>query len=386
MSQLQGLTPARRTVASLDILRLVAALLVVVYHYFFLAWSEAPGSGGIRDVVPNGPVYPWSVPVISAGWVGVEVFFVISGFVITMSAQGRAGGEFFRGRFLRLFPGILVFATCAYLVIVSAGVLPLGVATDRYLRTLILFPKGPWIDGAIWTLVAEAVFYFLIWLVLSFDKGRDVYWWARLAMVAQLAIWLTVPISEMFTDKIAVVASSYLARVTLVSTGSFFLLGIFLFEIWNLGKTRARMALVLTAGFCSLMSLYYISRNSVPVRDFGQNVFTPLAIWSLCILASVIFVMLEQYRPPEAPVRAFIRQVGMMTYPLYLVHQITGARLLSDLYDMSLDPVTAVFIAVAVCLSASWLFARYLEPSIRDALAVSLDLPARWARGWRVQD
>lgn len=386
MSQLQGLTPARRTVASLDILRLIAALLVVLYHYFFLAWSEAPGSGGIRDVISNGPVYPWSVPVVSAGWVGVEVFFVISGFVITMSAQGKAGGEFFRGRFLRLFPGILVFATCAYLVIVSAGVLPLGVATDRYLRTLILFPKGPWIDGVIWTLVAEAVFYFLIWLILSFDKGRDVYWWARLAMVAQVAIWLTVPISEMYTDKIAVVASSYLARVTLVSTGSFFLLGIFLFEIWNLGKTRGRMALVLTAGLCSLMSLYYISRNSVPVRDFGQNVFTPLAIWSLCILASVFFVTLEQYRPAKASVRAFIRQVGMMTYPLYLVHQITGARLLSGLYGMSLDPVTAVFIAVAVCLSASWLFARYLEPSIRDALAASLELPARWSRGWRIQD
>ena len=156
MSQAQGQTPARGTVASLDILRLIAALLVVVYHYFFLAWSEAPGGGGIRDVIPNGPTYPWAVPAISAGWVGVEVFFVISGFVITMSAQGKTAGDFLKGRFLRLFPGILIFATCAYAVIVSAGVLPVGLATERYLRTLVLFPKGPWIDGVIWTLVAEA--------------------------------------------------------------------------------------------------------------------------------------------------------------------------------------------------------------------------------------
>lgn len=385
MSQLQGLTPARGTVASLDVLRLIAALLVVLYHYFFLAWSEAPGSGGIRDVVPNGPAYPWSVPLISAGWVGVEVFFVISGFVITMSVQGKTSREFLRGRFLRLFPGILVFATFAYLVIVSAGVLPLGVATDRYIRTLILFPKGPWIDGVIWTLVAEAVFYFLIWLTLSFDKGRDVYWWARLAMIAQLGIWLAVPISEMFTDRIAVVASSYLARITLVSTGSFFLLGIFLFETWNFGKNRQRIMLVSIAAVCSLVSLYYISRNSVPVRDFGQHVFTPMIVWSLCILASIFFVMRERHRPPGAQGQAFIRQVGMMTYPLYLIHQITGARLLSSLYGKNLDPIAAVIITIVVCLAGSWLFARYLEPRMRDALIAALDLPAKWSRGWRIQ-
>lgn len=386
MSQIQGWAPVRRTVASLDVLRLIAALLVVVYHYFFLAWSEVPGSGWIRDIVQNGPVYPWATPAISAGWVGVEVFFVISGFVITMSAQGKSAGEFFRGRFLRLFPAILVFATCAYLVVLTTGVLPWREATERYLRTVVLFPKGPWIDGVIWTLVAEAVFYFLIWLVLSFDRRRDIYWWARVAMAAQVAIWLAVPASELFTDRIAAAASTYLARVTLISTGGFFLLGIFLFEIWKLGKSRERFVLVAIAYLCSMVSLYYISRNSVPVRDYGQSVVTPMALWSICIFVSAAFVVLEHHRPPSLAVRSFIREIGMMTYPLYLVHQITGAWLLSLLYAAGLENVTAVLIAILACLAASWLFAKYMEPKIREALTAPLDLPAKWFRGWRPQD
>ncbi len=51
----------------LDMLRLVAALLLVLYHYFFLAWVELPpGGGGIRDMLENGPTYPWSVPVLGS--------------------------------------------------------------------------------------------------------------------------------------------------------------------------------------------------------------------------------------------------------------------------------------------------------------------------------
>lgn len=386
MSPIPGEAPARKAVASLDMLRLIAALLVVLYHYFFLAWSEGSGSGGIRDVIPEGPVYPWSVPVISAGWVGVEVFFVISGFVITMSAQGKAASDFFRGRFLRLIPGVLFFATCAYLVIVSAGVLPLGVATERYLRTILLLPKGPWIDGVIWTLVAEAIFYFLIWLVLCFDKGRDVCWWARVAMIVQAVIWVSVPVSELFTDQLAQALSTYLARVTLISTGSFFLLGVFLFEIWRRGKSRARFAWVLAAYLCSMVSLYYISRNSVPVRDYGQSVLAPLAMWSCCIFAAVGFAVLERYRPPSGTVRSFVRQIGLMTYPLYLVHQITGARFLAFLYATGMADIAAVALAIVVCLAVSWLFARYLEPRMREALAGWIELPAKWSRGWRIQD
>ena len=386
MSQAEGPPPARGTVASLDILRLFAALLVLVYHYFFLAWSEAPGGGGIRDVIANGPIYPWALPNLSAGWVGVEVFFVISGFVIAMSAQGKTAGEFLKGRFLRLFPGILVFATCAYVVLVSSGVLPIGLATERYLRTLVLFPKGPWIDGVVWTLVAEAVFYALIWMVLVWGRTRDVYWWARLAMLAQAAIWIAVPASELFTDAIAELASSYLARVSLVSTGAFFLLGIFLFELWSRGARADRLAMTAAAAVCSLISLYYIARNSVPVRDYGQSVLTPLAIWSFCMLAGAACVIAERAAPLGAGARGFIRQVGMMTYPLYLLHQITGARMLAALYATGLDRLVSVFTVTLICLACSWLFARYLEPVLRDLLLASLDLPSKWSRRWRIQD
>jgi len=90
-------SPARHPrVAILDGLRLVAALMVVSYHYISRgdAWTAAS---------PHG--FPQVVYLASRfGFFGVELFFLISGFVICMSGMGRSLGQFFVARVVRLYP------------------------------------------------------------------------------------------------------------------------------------------------------------------------------------------------------------------------------------------------------------------------------------------
>src|SRR5690242_20023437 len=85
-------------IAVIDGLRLVAAVSVAFFHFAGCAliakvWGTHPRS-----------LFPVIYPVASYGWLGVDLFFMISGFVVCMSAWGRAVGVFARSRIVRLFP------------------------------------------------------------------------------------------------------------------------------------------------------------------------------------------------------------------------------------------------------------------------------------------
>ena len=57
-----------------------------------------------KRLMPNRPSFPELTPIAWVGWVGVEIFFELSGFVIAYSAEGASAFVFFRSRFFRLMP------------------------------------------------------------------------------------------------------------------------------------------------------------------------------------------------------------------------------------------------------------------------------------------
>lgn len=127
--------------SSIQVLRAVAALLVLVAHF----WSEyaALGKG---DAVPN----------FIAGAAGVDLFFVISGFVMVYSSEkffGQRGGPatFFLRRLARIVP--LYWATTIYMFFGKHG------AAKNLADSLLFLPTGIPINGVGWTLIVEMFFY-----------------------------------------------------------------------------------------------------------------------------------------------------------------------------------------------------------------------------------
>ncbi len=109
-----------QNIANLTPLRGIAAFLVMVFHYEIF----------VR------PIFPASVaPVLGKSYLWVDLFFVLSGFIIahvyTRSFEGGLTGEglkrFFQARFARIYP--LHFATLAYLVLIA--LLSFGAGMDR---------------------------------------------------------------------------------------------------------------------------------------------------------------------------------------------------------------------------------------------------------------
>src|ERR1700732_970273 len=141
----------RSYIYGIDVIRFLAALSVVGFHLGYL--NNAADFKAI-----------W--PVTWFGWIGVEVFFVLSGFVIANSANGANPMQFLKGRALRLYPAAWCCAILTLFVRSAISGEPLAEVLPSYLRSLALVPKGPWIDDVYWTLAIEIGFYALIFALL----------------------------------------------------------------------------------------------------------------------------------------------------------------------------------------------------------------------------
>src|ERR1700744_5896212 len=103
----------------LDPMRFAAALGVAVFHLTFWswAWSSTGTPPGFEHYVGADLQFQSAAPFTWFGWVGVEIFFVISGFVIANSASNASAKEFLLGRALRLYPAVWVCSTLTFTVL-----------------------------------------------------------------------------------------------------------------------------------------------------------------------------------------------------------------------------------------------------------------------------
>jgi len=149
---------------NVQFLRFVAAMLVVVYHT----------SGHVRDArIDQGAFFALSE---SIGFAGVDVFFVISGFIMaytTHSAAGlKDGWAFARRRIARIYSGYWPFFLIA--LALFSWIRPEHVESASLWRSAILWPANELLIAVSWTLIFEMFFYVLFTLlVLSVPRQRQ---------------------------------------------------------------------------------------------------------------------------------------------------------------------------------------------------------------------
>src|ERR1700736_5214925 len=99
-------TKQQSQILGLDLLRCTAAIMVMLYHYacFMPVWYW----GFNRAAYEPGISFHALIPYSWFGWMGVQIFFVISGFVIAYSSNHATPVWFLKSRFLRLFPTLWV--------------------------------------------------------------------------------------------------------------------------------------------------------------------------------------------------------------------------------------------------------------------------------------
>ncbi len=168
---------SRKYIASLTGMRGVAALLVFLFHYEALH----PGIRLDLTVPLVGRILQFP---LGFGFAGVDIFFVLSGFLLTLPFAGAALGgnpppshsRYFKRRFLRVFPA---YYTQLFIILAVGGWFlawqPQSVAT--FLAHLLMFfnigwdPVAPMV-GVWWTLPVEMGFYLLLPALAPFLRPR----------------------------------------------------------------------------------------------------------------------------------------------------------------------------------------------------------------------
>lgn len=367
----------------LDLLRLFAASMVVLDH--FGAFSEARADVGRPFAFPNLNF------ATGFGWVGVEIFFVISGFVIALSARGASPAGFLKRRALRIFPALWVCSLIS-LVALATTDMPSGELVVSFIHSIVLSPRGPYVDGAVWSLVVEAVFYLLIWIVLltkSFHRLDGIAATLGIASAAFLSIFC---LAAMFPDTPLAVRAvdlfgRFVFKVMLLRYGVFFALGMILWLGFEYGFTRNRKILgtvMATFGVIEI-AIQAISESTqaviVSAIAPSEAAMIPILVWSAgmgILIASVFF------RTEIADLlkrrSALVTKLGLLTFPLYLNHYTLGRVMVYSLISAHLARPAVLAISLGIVFGSSWLIMLIPEPAIQARLRKFLKLEASTAQ------
>lgn len=312
-----------RRVDVIDPLRGIAAMAVAWFHF----------THGAPRFLPDG----WLKSTGTYGWMGVEIFFVISGFVLPFSMY--AGGyhltqhwfTFFKKRLTRLEPPYLlsILLVLALLFLSShtpgfAGQSPRLRLPDllAHVAYLNAFTGGDWVNPVYWTLAVEFQFYLTISLAFPVLVHKN----RRLGMAVLLLL-----AALSLTTKNTSLLPLYL---------DLFAIGIATFQFY-VGRWTGRQ-----------YALFLIALSAIAVTAHG-------ALITIVALSTALVIAFVKWRPP-----IWFVKLGAVSYSLYLLHVPIGGRVINLGVRVPYSVfwrITFLLAAVLASLTASLVFHRWVE-------------------------
>ncbi len=365
----------------LDPLRFGAALGVAVFHLMFWSWAW-PSIGvppGFEHYVAADVQFQSAATFTWFGWVGVEIFFVISGVVIANSASESSATEFLFGRALRLYPAVWVCSTLTFIVLLFFADGSASEFIVPYLRAMLLVPKGlngQWLDCIYWTLAAEMAFYGLVFCALLTKKItlQHLAWGLTFYSAVFNAFALLVLSGAIRSEMLYFVVLMFRVPCAafLLSHGCFFALGIWLFTSANRKLTAHEQLAVSVTVLSGFAEIYYFASyllTNIPVIS-SESPFVPVLVWATAVLLIALAANRSRRstRTASPDAAGYLRTLGLITYPLYLTHNVIGSAMIRVLVDAGLDAALAVWACLGLLVLVCWFICARIEPAVRHAL------------------
>ena len=325
-------------VGILDGMRFVAASAVLLYHFAFRTWTDA--------AKPTIVSYGLLGDASKYGYLGVDLFFMISGFVILMSAEGRSASAFVRSRAIRLYPAYWFSVLCTALILFAMAEPPTAPTVAANLSMFQSFLGVPDLEGVYWTLGFELRFYILMTLVILL-RGMPY-------IEALLGLWLAFAIGADFVALPRPVVSMFAT-----DWAHYFVAGALAWRMRARGITPFRLGLFTLAGLQALRHAHWYM--ALKVRLTGADYHTEIAL--LLVLAMfLLFLGLATRRLGNASPR--LETFGRLTYPLYLAHATVALVFADRFVAAGIDKWVMLATMTAVSLAAAWFIAHWIEPPI----------------------
>ncbi|MFC7737545.1 acyltransferase family protein [Roseomonas sp. GCM10028921] len=350
-----------------DQLRGLAALMVVLSHHAGDFWHLQPAVAAMTglpaafEAPPPGTAF--LAPLVSGpfgmGAAGVALFFLISGYVIPFGLRGRDRGGFLLARLVRLMPTYWAGFAFQALVIFAAlrlmgGSFPRGTeeVVLNFLPGLHLLAWRPSMDGIVWTLDVEVLFY------LAAAAAAP-------ALLARSALWLAVP-----------------GLAALLGAG------LMLFPGWAAGPPshllRAGTGLSLAAPMLVFMGVGTVLHLAEADRRWRRAAF---ALVPLLLVLSAALLMGSPWTGIAAQIPAYLAMAALFTgahalrdripalrwptrlarisYSLYVVHGVSGFAVMGVLANRGWPPLAVFAAGMAYSLLVALLLHRLVEEPTR---------------------
>lgn len=354
------MSDSNNRLVALDGLRGIAIFMVMGFHYFAIEshYSILPYGSKLGDV-----------SIFKYGFMGVDLFFIISGFVIALTLQScPSPRHFFMRRFARIWPTLTAASIITFFVLnISqspfadlhrpgwADFIPSLTLTPNILWSSF-FPNIDLIASVYWTLVVEAQFYciaaLIFWSLPKVDFARNVAIFAMINIAVRAALKKVLPEIGGEIYQIAVITDFL----------PWFAAGTLFFNQFDQRRVTALGVILLLVMFA------YVARACTLV---GGGLSPAMMILFTVAFFLIFVVVVAEH--PAAKLFEFrpIVFLGVVSYSLYLFHEPLGLILLSDIpshlngLELSLT-VIAVFSGIILFAFMSF---TLIEVPCRKALS-----------------
>jgi len=285
-------------IAELDGLRGIAAILVVLYHYT-TRFSAKFNIGILSDIT-----------FFKYGHYGVQMFFVLSGFVIFMAiTKINSSFEFACKRFIRLYPTFWLCVLVTTLFVNFFGPNVLKVSLDDFVGNLTMIPHAlnfKFVDGVYWTLQIELCFYAFTMLLIFARSTQYITIVGLLYIIIGFLLYYFFRLFPYYHH------------------GLLFFAGIQFYKLWQGNKNwYPHFSLIL------VLVLSFLYRGF----EFGACISLIFCIFYLLIYEKLNFLSL--------PVFVFL---GKISYAFYLLHQNIGYSI--QLFLVQNDITNKIYLVV----------------------------------------
>lgn len=379
---LSRVTSSGRFIPEIDGLRFIAIITVLLFHlnaltlqYYQAAGRSPAGAGAALDLF------------LRTGFIGVEVFFAISGFVLGLpfALQRIRGGKkvrlprYFLRRLTRLEPtyfinmlGLFLLKAIAYYRMGGRPDLRPGAMLPHLFASLIyshdfIYKVGSTINNVAWSLEIEVQFYILAPLICSLYAVKSRAW----RRAAFLALGAGAAAVDFIALKMGVNPGGTLLRYL-----PFFVVGLVVADIyvadWNEEPRRGRgwswLAVAGCAGMPVLVSTGFVTPDLIGGVVVSPRLLIGEALLALCIAMLFLGAMRGEWANRILRMRPLVL-IGGMCYTIYLYHQSlyhllghwTSARWTSLPYAGFVGVQALVLLVGCVVLSAL-LFVLFEKP------------------------
>ncbi len=330
--------PKTKRILELDALRAIAALNLLLFH-FTLVYANKYGFD-----TPLGFEFPY-------GKYGVQLFFMLSGFVNAMTLlKKRKPGEFLVSRFIRIFPSFWLVVLLNLILFSCFSIYAYQPTGDQLVANMTVMPGlfgyDCW-EPVTWTLQVEMLFYGILMILFMGGAFNNPI---RTMMIMIGISFFGVPLVEhcqvQYAGTQLATISAFLSDLFILKYLPLFAMGILLHQIKSQnGNKFANMAAVVAS------AVVFHS-----IDDHGHNPAATVILFGMLAFSAYGKLPPLRFKP--------LMFISAISYSLYLFHNNLGCLVIKSVHQCGASPLASFLIGIAFSVLIAALITYYFERPI----------------------